>query len=61
VVWLTKRKQLNIKLDGELLARMRELAESLGITVSELARVAVGEYLLKRTAKGEDQNALGKD
>ena len=41
------RNQLNIKLDGERLDALKVYAASVGLTPSEAARVAIGEYLAR--------------
>jgi hypothetical protein len=49
------RNQLNIKLDGALLDALKVYASSVGLTPSEVARVAIGEYLVRHDeARGKE-------
>ncbi len=47
------RNQLNIKLAEAQLTQLRAHAASLGLSASELARVAIGEYLLDHERSAE--------
>tara|TARA_Y100001963_G_scaffold154629_1_gene243830 strand:+ start:1089 stop:1268 length:180 start_codon:yes stop_codon:yes gene_type:complete len=53
-------KQLNIRIDDDLLERLRELADENYSTVSQVARFAIGRYLdLLRQAEDEDDGEGG--
>jgi hypothetical protein len=47
------RNQLNIKLDGDMLDALKVYASSVGLTPSEVARVAIGEYMQGRHTEVE--------
>ncbi len=54
------RDQINVRLNAEQKTRLQARAKALGLTASEVARIAIGEYLERRETDDRRPSA-GKD